>query len=87
MSLSTVWFNYTLPMIRTLAPWEEAGGTLLNIEREGPCLKLDFGKFQVMLRPVESDFLKGKLNNELLGKRISLLKTDIPAKPLLMRRL
>lgn len=78
---------HSLPMTRILEPWEEAVGTLLSIVKDEPSLKLDFGKFQIRLRSTESDYLKDQLNDGMIGKRISLLKTDIPAKPILMRRL
>jgi len=68
-----------------LKPWEEACGTLQGIDEDYPYLTLDFGKFRVVLGSDEASAIKNRLTDELIGKRISVLRTDIPDKPALMR--
>ncbi|UEC43439.1 MAG: hypothetical protein METHAR1v1_1400005 [Methanothrix sp.] len=68
-----------------LKPWEEACGMLQSVVEEFPYLTLDFGKFRVVLGSDEASNIKSRLTGELIGKRISVLRTDIPDKPALMR--
>lgn len=68
-----------------LKPWEEACGTLRSVVEDFPYLTLDFGKFRVILAADEATALKSQLTDELIGKRISVLRTDLPDKPALMR--
>jgi hypothetical protein len=68
-----------------LKPWEEACGTLQSVVEDCPYLTLDFGKFRVILAADESRILRDQITEELIGKRISVLRTDIPDKPALMR--
>jgi len=72
---------------KRLSPWEEACGRLLGIDEDYPYLVLDFGKFRVIFGPTESDLLGGQLSEEMIGKRISILRTDLPDKPILVRQL
>jgi hypothetical protein len=72
--------------INILEPWAEACGTLGKIIEDEPYLVLDFGKFQVRLF---SDMAKGircRLDEEI-GNGITILRTDLPDKPLLLRKL
>ena len=71
---------------KILEPWAEACGTLKRIINEDPYLTLDFGNLQVKLGSVESDFIRDQLNDKI-GKRISVLRTDLPNKPVLLRTL
>jgi hypothetical protein len=69
-----------------LEPWGEARAKLWNVIEDEPYLVLDFGKFQVRLL---SDMAKGircRLDEEI-GNEIAILRTDLPDKPLLLRRL
>lgn len=68
-----------------LKPWEEACGTLRSVVEDCPYLTLDFGKFRVILAADEASAIKDRLTDELIGKRISVLRTDLPDKPALMR--
>jgi hypothetical protein len=68
-----------------LNPWEEACGTLRSVVEDFPYLTLDFGKFRVVLGSDEASAIKNLLTDELIGKRISVLRTDLPDKPALMR--
>jgi len=58
---------------------------LQSVVEEFPYLTLDFGKFRVVLGSDEASNIKSRLTGELIGKRISVLRTDIPDKPALMR--
>jgi hypothetical protein len=72
--------------INILEPWAEACGTLVNVIEDEPYLVLDFGKFQVRLF---SDMAKGircRLDEEI-GNWITILRTDLPDEPLLLRNL
>jgi hypothetical protein len=69
-----------------LEPWAEACGTLRDVIEDEPYLVLDFGKFQVRLL---SDMAKGircRLDEEI-GNEIAILRTDLPDKPLMLRKL
>jgi len=68
-----------------LKPWEEARGTLQDKHEDYPCITLDFGKFRVVLGSDEANAIKDQLADELIGKRISVLRTDLFDKPALMR--
>jgi hypothetical protein len=68
-----------------LKPWEEACGRLQGVAEDFPYLTLDFGKFRVVLGSDEASAIKNLLTDELIGKRISVLRTDLPDKPALMR--
>jgi hypothetical protein len=68
-----------------LKPWEEACGRLQGVAEDYPYITLDFGKFRVVFGSDEANAIKDQLTEELIGKRISVLRTDIPDKPALMR--
>ena len=68
----------------TLVPWTEACGKLLNVTEKESCIVLDFGKFQVNLSLNESIAIKKLLNDDLIGKYISILRTDSPNDPILL---
>ncbi len=70
-----------------LKPWEEACGTLRSVVEDYPYLTLDFGKFRVVFGSDEASAIKNQLTEELIGKRISILRTDLPDKPALVREL
>lgn len=70
-----------------LKPWEEACGTLQGVDDDYPYLTLDFGKFRVVFGSDEASAIKSQLTEELIGKRISILRTDLPDKPALVREL
>jgi hypothetical protein len=70
---------------KRLSPWEEACGRLLGIAEDYPYMLLDFGKFKVILGSAEANLMKTQLNEELIGKQISVLRTDLPDKPILVR--
>jgi hypothetical protein len=64
--------------------WEEACGRLHGVAEDYPYLTLDFGRFHVMIVPEEANKIKGQLE-EMIGKKISVLRTDLPDKPILVR--
>jgi len=72
---------------KRLSPWEEACGRLLGIAEDHPYLVLDFGKFRLILSSTEVDSMREKLDEKMIGKRISVLRTDIPDQPILVREL
>ena len=77
-------------MIETkrLVPWEEARGRLLSITEDGHCMVFDFGKFRVILGgSTKAGSLRGQLGEDLVGKRISILRTDLPDEPILVREI
>ena len=65
-------------------PWDEHSGVLQNVIEDEPFTFLDFGWFQVQISSDEIASVKDQLDR-MIGKRISLLKTDITEKPLLVR--
>jgi hypothetical protein len=65
-------------------PWDEYCGVLRNIIDDEPFTFLDFGWFRVQISLTEIASIRKQLE-KMIGKRISLLKTDIPEKPLLLR--
>lgn len=72
---------------KRLEPWQEARGMLKKLDREDDYVVLDFGKFKVSLNPVEVRTISDQLNKGLVGRRLAILRTDLPDKPLLVRRL
>ena len=72
---------------KRLKPWEEACGRLTGIAEDYPYLVLDFGKFRVILGPTEADSIREKVDEGTIGKRISVLRTDLPDKPVLVREI
>ena len=72
---------------KRLKPWEEASGRLAGIAEDYPYLVLDFGKFRVILGPTEADSIRERVSEETIGKHISVLRTDLPDKPVLVREI
>jgi hypothetical protein len=68
-----------------LKPWDEACGKLQSVVEDYPYLTLDFGKFRVVLSSDEASAIKNRLTGELIGKCISILRTDILDKQVLVR--
>jgi|WetSurSiteA1Bulk_404760.scaffolds.fasta_scaffold316684_1 hypothetical protein len=66
------------------SPWDEYCGVLQNVIKDEPFTFLDFGWFRVQIRSTEIASIREQLE-KMIGKRISLLKTDNPEKPLLLR--
>ena len=64
-----------------LKPWDEAVGLLVDVLEEDSMLQ--FENFTVVLRPDEFDEIKRI--SAYIGERVSVLKTDIPEYPLLIR--
>jgi len=60
--------------------WEEAVGTLLKIQNEGGFLRAVIGNIIVILPYDMEDKLR-----PLIGKRIGVLRTDIPGKEYLIK--
>ncbi len=56
----------------------------MNVTEKEGCLTLNFGKFQVNLSLNESIAIKKLLNDDLIGKYISILRTDSPNDPILL---
>lgn len=65
-------------------PWDEHSGVLQQVVVDEPFTFLDFGWCQVQISSNEIASIKDQLDT-MIGKRISLLKTNIPEKPLLVR--
>jgi len=77
--------NLTNYNVKRLSPWQEACGRLHSIVEDHPYKILDFGKFRVLLDLTESAAIEDQLNEELIGTQISILRTDIPETPMLLR--
>jgi hypothetical protein len=65
-------------------PWDEHCGVLRNVIEDDPFTFLDFGWFWVQISSTEIASIREQLV-KMIGRRISLLKTDNPEKPLLLR--
>jgi hypothetical protein len=70
--------------ILRIMPWDEYCGVLRNIMEDEPVTFLDFGWAQVQIASTEVASI-GEQLEKMIGKRISLLKTDNPEEPLLLR--
>jgi len=71
--------NESLELYR-LRPWEEASGTLNSLKADEEVLIAQVGKILLAL-PLE---IKEKMHH-LVGLKISLLRTDEPQRPYLLR--
>jgi hypothetical protein len=69
---------------KRLEPWQEARGMLKKLDCEDDYVVLDFGKFKISLNPIEVRTISDQLNKGL-GRRLAILRTDLPDKPLLVR--
>jgi hypothetical protein len=65
-------------------PWDEHCGVLQNVIEDEPFTFLDFGSFRLQISSTEIASIREQLK-KMIGRRISLLRTDIPGKPLLLR--
>jgi hypothetical protein len=72
------------PKILRLRPWDETTGVLQRINDDETIEVLDLGSFQVQITSDEMALIREQLL-EITGKRVSILKTDIPEKPIIMR--
>jgi hypothetical protein len=68
---------------RRMQLWEENSGINSGLKEADGYLQLDFGSFQVLLNLDECTHLRDRLERSI-GRRISLIRTDIPGKELLM---
>ncbi len=75
----------TMTVTKRLGTWEEASGLLLAVVEAYPYLTLDFGDLHVIIRSEEANSIKGILDEKLIGKRISVLRTDLHDEPILVR--
>ena len=69
-------------VLRRLDFWEEACGSLDDLEGVDGSLIAKIGKSQIILPSSLEQNLR-----ELIGQRITILRTDIPEKPYLFRLL
>jgi hypothetical protein len=72
------------PKILRLRPWDEATGVLHHKTENDLTAILGLGSFQVQISSEEMASIREQLL-EMTGKRISILKTDIPEKPVIVR--
>lgn len=64
---------------KILKEWEEAVGTLTAVKDEGYVITLEFtAVWQVQVPRMSNDLIKKF--NRLIGKKIGVLRTDIPGK-------
>jgi hypothetical protein len=72
----------------SLEPWEEAVGIFKGIEYNEYELRLRLGDYATVFpaESAEASILKS-MSKRLVSKRISVLRTDDPQKPLLFRKL
>jgi hypothetical protein len=68
---------------RRMQLWEEDCGINNGLKEVDGYLQLDLGSFQVLLGLDESSHIRDRLE-ESVGRRISLIRTDIPGKELLI---
>jgi hypothetical protein len=69
--------------IRRMQLWEENSGINRGLKEADGHLQLDFGCFQILLNLDECSHIRDGLEKSI-DKRISLIRTDIPGKELLM---
>jgi hypothetical protein len=68
--------------------WQEAVGELTELEDDGNSLKLTLSCPLVLEFPSDSseaEILRKELGPQDRGKRIAVLRTDLPGKPLIVR--
>ena len=70
-------------MPKQIQPWEEACGILLGLHEVDGYLLLDFSSFQILLGLHESLLIRERLEKSV-GRRISILKTDLPGEKILV---
>ena len=72
-----------------LEAWTEIVGTLLEISTDEYCLLLQINEKLIRFRKgsKEASYIQTNLNNKFLGRELSLLKTDLPEKPLIVKLL
>lgn len=70
--------------ILRLGPWDEVCGVLQHVVEDDPFTILNLGWIRVQISSTEVAAIKDRLERAI-GKRISILRTDIPEKPLLLR--
>jgi hypothetical protein len=70
--------------ILRLGPWDEACGVLQHVVEDDPFTFLDLGWIRVKISSTEVAAIRDRLE-QAIGKSISILRTDIPEKPLLIR--
>ena len=63
--------------------WVENSGINNGLKEVDGYLQLDFSSFQLLLDLDESSHIRDRLEKSV-GRRISLIRTDIPGKELLM---
>ena len=69
-----------------LKKWHEAVGKLTGVKDEGYAITLEFtAVWQVQVPRMSNDVVKNL--NGLIGKRIGVLRTDIPSKQVLIREI
>jgi len=74
--------------MRALGIWEEAVGIFRGLGIEGDVLKVTFNDSDVIpffINSPESEILKSKLGDQCIGKKVSILRTDIDEKAILVR--
>jgi len=78
--------------VYTLDPWQEATGTLLAIDHcsVSMVLKLlkstgDIFTARILMDEGTRDLVQAELNDSLVGKRVAVLVTDIPERPVIVR--
>lgn len=67
-----------------LKEWQEAIGELIAVKDEGYAIKLEFKAIWCVQVPRMSNDLMKEFN-QMIGKKIGVLRTDIPGKEVLCR--
>jgi len=70
-----------------LKPWMEIIGILHSFEENNHCIHLEIGNSQLSF-PQGSDeaaFLLRKFHSSYIGRVVSILRTDLPEKPILLQ--
>jgi hypothetical protein len=71
-----------------LKEWEEIVDIFKGIVREDSSLSVLFNDFKITFHPgsVEGRIVEEALNEGLVGEKIAILRTDIPTKPIIVRK-
>jgi len=71
----------------TLSPWQEALGWLLAIHFGLCSVELEFKTFtaRILTNKTSLPLIRAELNKSLVGKRVAVLVTNIPERPVIVR--
>jgi hypothetical protein len=70
-----------------LPPWSELVGTFegLSIDQDFIYVKVSESSLALQNESDEAAYVQKRLENSIVGRKIAILRTDMPGKPLLVR--